>query len=78
MTHIPEDVIEALHKQPGVVRQHALEQALKYALAASAALDVTTGREGENNVPRAHIQSLAQVSKAWSSLADALKLPSSP
>ena len=67
MTALPEDLAEALRERPGVVRQHALEQALTYALRAGAAVDSAEAS------PRAHVMALAAVSGAWSALAEALK-----
>jgi hypothetical protein len=66
VTSLPEDIVRAVTVQPGTVRQYALERALEHALEAQNALISATP------VARAHVQCLAEVSRAWSDLAMAL------
>jgi cation transport regulator ChaB len=65
-TELPDDVAAALATHAGTVRAYALEQALKYALGASEALD------NDQHVARAHVTCMAEVSRSWSALAEAL------
>lgn len=69
MIPLPEDIANALERQPGLMRGYALEQAFTYAIAATAAIDV---KVEDGRVSRAHISCLTDVSRTWSDIATAL------
>jgi hypothetical protein len=64
---LPEDLRTALRQNPGQIRAHALEESLKYALAASHAVDLPGDK-----APRAHVQAMSGVAQTWALLAAAL------
>lgn len=69
MMELPEDITTALAERPGIVRAYALEQALRYAMRASKAIN-----EKSEQSPRAHVIGLAEVAQSWAALADALRI----